>query len=670
MGRGRKGPKGDSRNPKKRATKHDVAPDYDMMDDEIDAFHKQRDVIPLNISDDIGASDEDDEHLVFDIQDEEEEDEDIDDDTRLTGTAAKMARTQRYLHAKIGGVEDEMHDDVEDEEKQRVVWRRGDMYNADNMDYELQSSDEDQPAAEEAEVLRLRKENAKSLSLEDFGLEDVSQDESNGEPTLEEVLVKGKAAPKASAGREAHDGPGSVYQEVEKDLNALTKEEQMDVVYSSAPELVGLLSELNDAFEELENKVNPLLRKVKEWGNAMKGGMHYMEVKQLLLLAYCQSITFYLLLKAEGQPVRDHPVIARLVEIKNLLDNLKQLDGNLPSELEDILSKKDQTVLKSLREDVAPTSDSLNNFNKPVVRQGATVIPHEEIPKLMVDSSKDIESNRKRRKHLTMSQTQSDHIGVQSMEMLKVRAALEEKLKQKCIFGSIASKRDKVQKRSRLLNGQLETIDDFDDDAADLGKGTAGMSKGHATSMSSSKPSQLVIRQSKKTKIISGDDDLPKRDDIGERRRKHELRVLAGAGVESGDEVGDGPGTLGSDEDKNMEFGESESEDDLYKQVKQQRASKLAAAKSKITAAIPPMPEEALVDGKRHITYQMEKNRGLTRARKKAKKNPRKNYKNKHAKAVVRRKGQVRDIKKPAGPYGGEASGINAGISRSIRFKS
>ncbi|KAG5517181.1 hypothetical protein RHGRI_037818 [Rhododendron griersonianum] len=689
MGRGRKGPKGDSRNPKKRATKHDVAPDCDMMDDEIDALiekarlgdrlgearreatlqrlrgcfavavHKQRDVIPLNISDDIGASDEDDEHLVFDIQDEdEEEDEDIEDDTRLTGTAAKMARTQRYLQAKIGGVEDEMHDDVEDEEKQRVVWGRFEYFHkADNMDYELQSSDDDDPAAEEAEVLRLRKENAKSLSLEDFGLEDVSQDESNGEPTLEEVLVKGKAAPKASAGREAHDGPGSVYEEVEKDLNALSKEEQMDVVYSSAPELVGLLSELNDALEELENKVNPLLSKVKERGNAMKGGMHYLEVKQLLLLAYCQSITFYLLLKAEGQPIRDHPVIARLVEIKNLLDKLKQLDGNLPSELEDILSKKDQTVLKSLREDVAPTSDSLNNFNKPVT--------HEEIHKPKVDSSKDIESNGKRRKHLT----QSDHIGVQSMEMFKVRAALEEKLKQKCIFGSIASKRDKVQKRSRLLNGQLETIDDFDDDAADLGKGTAGMSKGHATSMSSSKPSQLVIRQSKKTKIISGDDDLPKRDDIGERRRKHELRVLAGAEVESGDEVGDGPGTLGSDEDKNMECGESESEDDLYKQVKQQRASKLAA-KSKITVSIPPMPEEALVDGKRHITYQMEKNRGLTRARKKAKKNPRKNYKNKHAKAVVRRKGQVRDIKKPAGPYGGEASGINAGISRSIRFKS
>lgn len=47
-----------------------------------------------------------------------------------------MVRTQRYLQAKIGGVEDEMHDDVEDEEKQRVVWGRF-KYGAENTDYEV-----------------------------------------------------------------------------------------------------------------------------------------------------------------------------------------------------------------------------------------------------------------------------------------------------------------------------------------------------------------------------------------------------------------------------------------------------------------------------------------------------------------------------------------------------
>lgn len=43
----------------------------------------------------------------------------------------------------------------------------------------IQSSDEDLPKEEEAEVLRIQREKAKSLSMEDFGLEDPEQDESD-----------------------------------------------------------------------------------------------------------------------------------------------------------------------------------------------------------------------------------------------------------------------------------------------------------------------------------------------------------------------------------------------------------------------------------------------------------------------------------------------------------
>lgn len=51
----------------------------------------------------------------------------------------------------------------------------------------MQSSDDESPAEEEAEVVRMLKERANSLAMEDFGLQDNSdsEDESDKELTLE-----------------------------------------------------------------------------------------------------------------------------------------------------------------------------------------------------------------------------------------------------------------------------------------------------------------------------------------------------------------------------------------------------------------------------------------------------------------------------------------------------
>ncbi|MED6109080.1 hypothetical protein PIB30_116840 [Stylosanthes scabra] len=632
----------------------------DDMDDEIDAFNKERDFVPFHNADD-EESDEDDAIPVLDKDiggsededsDDDGEEEEDDDDDDADDDLSKMIRQRKYLRAKFGTGEDDMPEDEEEEdEDNKLTWGgKRFAHGAENRNFELQSSDDEDLKEEEKLALQQQKDKAKNYTMEDYGLADISEGKDD-EMTLEDASDK----------KGAVSSPDRDITLTVEDLNALSKEEQMNILHRSAPDLVGWLSELNDAHEQLEAEVNPFLSKVKSGELDMEGAVRYFELKQLLLLSYCQAITFYLLLKSEGQPVHDHPVMARLEEIKNLLDQIKQLDTELPFELEDIL--KGNNGLEAVPKNAPTTINSLTK--EPFVSAKSL----EEMPKKSVEAQKfqSVEDNvQKSRK----DKHQKDSIGVQSLEMLKVRASLEEKLKQKGLYSSIAPKPNGDRKRSRPVNGRLETYDDFVDDMVDI-KGAAGLVNG------SNKVTQYLNANLKKPKVISGDDDLPKRDDIGERRRKHELRVLAGAGVQNEDDNGDDydnevgrPGSDDDDANEEDDFDSGDSENEFYKQVEQQRAAKLAAKSqiySRKSGVEPSMPET--VEGKRQITSQMAKNRGLTRIRNKAKKNPRKNYKLKHQKALKKRQGQVQSIRKPAGPYGGEATGINPFVSRSIRFK-
>ncbi|XP_072955116.1 protein THALLO isoform X2 [Typha angustifolia] len=657
-------------------------------DDEIDAFHKQRDVVPLDVNDDDGSEDEDLEEPVFDFEGVDDDSDDsgsedgddidkADDGTPPKGFAAKIARQAKYLKQKFGGGDDEMVDDQEEEEGRqgKVLWGRNKnlYYNADNIDYELQSSDEDLPKEEEDEVLRIQREKAKSLSMEDFGLE-AAEDESDSDMQdkipKDGLLVKGAMTKRKIKGT-LEGSSFESYEMVKKDVSSLSKDEQMDIVYSSAPELVGLLSELNEALEQLEN-VKPALTKVKEENDIEQGKMQNLKVKQILLLTYCQAIGFYLLLKAEGHSIRDHPVITHLVEIKNMLEKMKQIDQNFPSQTGIVSQDTVNGFCNSKAEEMSPsdTTDALNRSAAADEISQVVILQANKAVKLKKDVSvKDDHQRSSNQKVKVVQRAEDVQMGLKSLEMLKVRENLEAKLKQKGLYNFTKSKPENLPSHaSKPVNRNLETRDDFDDEVQQ-----------NVTQLS--RLSQLVATKASKSKFASGDDDLPKRDNIGERRRKHELRVLARVGTKSLDDDDDDDNEDMEDGDGHLE-GESmdlipqddetgESEDEFYKEVKRRRAEKLIA-KEQIYSKTPivPLLEENEADGKRQITYQMEKNRGLTRSRKKTAKIPRKKYKIKHQKAVVRRKGQVRDIRKPTGPYGGELSGINTNISRSVRFKS
>ena len=94
----------------------------------------------------------------------------------------------------------------------------------------------------------------------------------------------------------------------------------------------GLLAEFQDSLTQIQQKLQPCLEKVKQRSGdkiITKNGMTYLEMKYNLLLSYCTFLAFYLLLKVEGQQVKDHPVIYKLAHIKTLLEKLKPLDSKL-----------------------------------------------------------------------------------------------------------------------------------------------------------------------------------------------------------------------------------------------------------------------------------------------------------------------------------------------------
>uniref|UniRef100_A0A665UR87 Sas10 C-terminal domain-containing protein n=1 Tax=Echeneis naucrates TaxID=173247 RepID=A0A665UR87_ECHNA len=67
--------------------------------------------------------------------------------------------------------------------------------------------------------------------------------------------------------------------------------------------------------------------------------------------------------------------------------------------------------------------------------------------------------------------------------------------------------------------------------------------------------------------------------------------------------------------------------------------------------------------------FLMAKNKGLTPKRKKIDRNPRVKHREKFRRAKIRRKGQVREVRREETRYSGEMSGIRAGIKKSIKLK-
>lgn len=269
---------------------------------------------------------------------------------------------------ELGGDEssDEEGDDMEqdgvdgfdaDAERKKALQMEGKwgksrktFYSADTAEYELES-DEEVAKDEEEAALELQRKQAEMMDDEDFGIDDAEPSEESEEEEAEqeetpavddEELVGEQLADIATLADNGAGGAESVEQ-VHKDFSKMSKKDKLQIVNQSAPELLGLVSELEAATKELEEVVTPAvlkLRPVRRKSRPLQTGLRYLMTRQNLLLNYTANISFYLLLRAEGKSVSDHPVLMHLLVLKKQLNKLQALDEVLNDQLQELLTKE------------------------------------------------------------------------------------------------------------------------------------------------------------------------------------------------------------------------------------------------------------------------------------------------------------------------------------------
>ena len=263
---------------------------------------------------------------------------------------------------QFGGLKDSDEEGDDEEERERIEkmttqWgsSKTGFYDADPVEDE-----EDSEAAaedEEEAALELQRNQAEMLDEDDFEVDDEEDEEDEeeqvDEPEQEDVMQDLADIPLL--------GDEEVQVErIEKDTSSITTKEKLAMIKRKSPELLGLIDEMKTHLNYLQTKLDPAvvkLRNLKQHGLTPEG-VTLLRLRHELTFSYCTNIAFYLHLKASGVPLRDHPILQRLLKLKESIGEHEDYNDELDHSIEKIL---EQEVVETDAEEVE-MDDGLDEF--------------------------------------------------------------------------------------------------------------------------------------------------------------------------------------------------------------------------------------------------------------------------------------------------------------------
>ena len=371
------------------------------------------------------------------------------------------------------------------------------------------------------------------------------------------------------------------------------------------------------------------------------------------------NLSLYLLLKAdqasdnnallddEGDDMRNHPVIDRLNQLSQLTDKLQDgVEEKMPGLKEQMSSLVKAAALMeggdlSSSDDDGDNSDDDDEANTSEIQGDAKVAANATTGEQLASDDDEEESSSSSESDDDEKETQG---AIQRRIMTEARFALRNQ----------DIDQDHVKKRKRRL---APMSSDYGDEEVISDKAIAASRK-LASTMNSIVQKSNTSKEKKKSAV--GDEEEVDSDDYD--RLQKGLKMME-------QDFGEGFGNDDDNEDDEEGLRGDSDEDDFYQTIKSKSKAKKAAKKQMYTVQ-PKYPRlEGEVEGERAIGRTIMKNRGLVAHKAKINRNPRVKKREQYRKALIRRKGAVREVRTDEGHmYGGETTGIKSGISRSRKL--
>ncbi|KAJ7645454.1 Sas10 C-terminal domain-containing protein [Mycena polygramma] len=579
-----------------KVKKWDKASDVPM--DEEDEFHASRDKILLE-GNEIGGDDDGDDDEVFgldlddDDDDEAEDEEDAEDDGEIPVAKSKKSSKSKKTKAKA---KSKASDDEESEDDE--AWGRGRSAYYSSNAAQLDSDDEGNEL-EEQEAKRLQAKSRDAMGDDDFGLDDVVEDIPMDAP--EDPAPSTEAAPQDAK---------SLIRHLEK----------------TSPETLALARDWEDTAEALVKTRQKIASLESSDPDSLSLGMIHLHYQALL--TYATALAFYLHLRSSEKysrrpdGLRSHPVMARLLSLKQSLTTLEDLDFTADSELGDSELGSD---------DVEMDAEQLWKLDR---LQG---LDEDELDDLLSDATTlaqqepEVRPKKKRKTAATAvpvfdlvepeftSSTTSQHRPDSSADAYGEATSLQH-----------ADAADKSARRKTL--------------------------RFHTSKIESAS----ARRQGARNNAVGGDDDIPYRD-----TRKQPAKVPPSKRGQGGEDL--------DESEPHSQMPDAEDADGYYELVKRKSKEKREHKKAEYEAAqeaARPDFESPGADGPRSLTRTILANKGLTPHRPKSVRNPRVKKREKFRKANMKISSQKAVYKgglAETGRYDGEKSGISK-VVKSVRL--